>query len=452
MIDLDKEVQRISQLPDEERLLALKRIIPRKTVQAVLRKVGRRQRHCRRLPGWFMVWFVIGLGFYGRDSYCQVFRWLQAHNRVPQRSTLCEARQSLGVAAFRLLWNEVVRLLADVSTPGAFYRDMRLMALDGFVVDLPDRPDLARIFGRPQSGRAAGAFPQARVLALCETGTHVIWRHLVKPIRCGEVTMASTLLRCLEKNMLLMWDRGFLSYATVAQVVGRQAFLLARIKKNLIFTPLRRFCDGSFLAKVYPSCRHRAQDQDGIPVRIIEYTFKDRNRPGAGEKHRLLTTLLHPSVDPAKRLIELYHQRWELELAIDELKTHQRERPVLRSETPAGVIQEIHGLLLAHYVVRVLMFEAAEPEGIDPRRLSFTGTLKILRCRLPQCPKSAKGLAKWYKDLLAEIATEKLPERRDRINPRVIKRKMSRWPKKRPKHGDYPQPKQKFRQTIVMLN
>src|SRR6266567_8411061 len=238
MIELNKEVQRISQLPDEERLLALKRIIPRKTVQAVLRRVGRRQRYCRRLPGWFMVWFVIGLGFYGRDSYCQVFRWLQAHNRVPQRSTLCEARHSLGVAAFRLLWNDLVRLLADVSTPGAFYRDMRLMALDGFVVDLPDRPDLARIFGRPQSGRAAGAFPQARVLALCETGTHVIWRLLIKPIRCGEVTMASTLLRCLEKNMLLMWDRGFLSYATVAQVVERQAFLLARIKKNLIFTPL----------------------------------------------------------------------------------------------------------------------------------------------------------------------------------------------------------------------
>ncbi len=452
MIDLEKEVQRIAQLPGDERLRALKRIIPQKTVQGILRRVGRRQRHCRRLPGWFLVWFVVGMGFYCRDSYCQVYRWLQAHNRVPRRSTLCEARHSLGVPAFLLLYNEVVRLLAEESTPGAFYRDMRLMALDGFVVDLPDRPDLARIFGRPKSGRAPGAFPQARVLALCETGTHVIWRHLIKPIRCGEVTMAATLLRHLQKDMLLMWDRGFLSYANVAQVVQQEAFLLARIKKNLIFQPLRTFYDGSYLAKVYPSCRHRAKDQDGIPVRIIEYTFKDRNRPGAGEKHRLLTTLLHPSLDPAKRLIELYHERWELELAIDELKTHQRERPVLRSETPAGVIQEIYGLLLAHYVVRVLMFEAAQPEAIDPRRLSFTGTLKILRCRLPQCPKSPKGLAKWYKNLLEEIAQEKLPERRDRVNPRVIKRKMSQWAKKRPEHRNYPQPTKKFRQTIVMLN
>jgi len=452
MIILDKEVQRIMQLPDRERLLALKRIIPRKTVQAVLRKTGRRQRFCRRLPGWFMVWFVIALGLYCRDSYCQVYRWLQAHNRVPRRSSSCEARHSLGVPAFYLLWNEVVRLLADASTPGAFYRDMRLMALDGFVVDVPDRRDLVRVFGRPQSGRSAGAFPQARVLALCETGTHVIWKHLIKPIRCGEVTMAPTLLRHLQKNMLLLWDRNFLSYANVALVQQRQAHLLARIKKHVVSQPIRRFADGSYLAKLYRASWYRDRDRDGILVRVMEYTFTDRHRPGAGETHRLLTTLLHPSLDPAKKLIELYHQRWELELAIDELKTHQRERPVLRSETPAGVVQEIFGLLLAHYVVRVLMFEAAEPEGIDPRRLSFTATLKILRCRLPQCPKSATRLKKWYENLLEEIAAEKLPERRDRINPRVIKRKMSGWAKKRPKHCDYPQPTKTFRQSIVMLN
>lgn len=452
MIDLDKDVQQIARLPDDERLRALKRIIRHKTVQAVLRKTRRRQRYCKRLPGWFMVWFVIGLGLYCRDSHCQVYRWLQAHNRVPRRSTLCAARHSLGVPAFVLLYNEVVRLLADAATLGSFYRDMRLMALDGFTLDLPDRPDLERVFGRPQSGRAAGAFPQARVLALCETGTHVIWKHLIKPIRCGEITMAPTLLRHLEKNMLLLWDRGFLSYANVAQVMERGAHLLARVKKHMVFRPIRRYADGSFLAKLYRASWYRDRDQGGILVRIIEYTFTDPNRPGAGEKHRLLTTLLQPSLDRAKTLAELYHQRWELELTIDELKTHQRERPVLRSETPAGIVQEIYGLLLAHYVVRVLMFEAAQPEGIDPRRLSFTGTLKILRCRLPQCPRTAEPLARWYKMLLQEIATEKLPARRNRINPRVIKRKMCHWPKKRPKHRDYPQPTRSFRQSVVILD
>lgn len=452
MIALEKEVHEVLQLPTDERLRGLKRIIPKKTVQAVLRETNRRQGFCKRLPGWFMVWFVVGLGLFSGDCYCQVFRWLQRRLASPARSTLCEARHSLGVAPLRRLWNRVVRLLATPSTPGVFYRDMRMMALDGFVLDLPDRLHLARIFGRPQSGRAAGAFPQARVLALCEVGTHVLWQHLVKPIGCGEVTMAPTLLRHLQPDMLLMWDRNFLSYDLVAQVHQQGAHLLARIKKNLIFKPLRHYRDGSFLAKVYPSARHRDRDQQGILVRIVEYTFSDPNRPGSGEKHRLLTTLLQPSKDPAKKLIELYHQRWELELTIDEVKTHQRERPVLRSETPAGVIQEIYGLLLAHYVVRALMVEAAKTENLDPRRLSFTGTLKILRCRLPECPRSASALEQWFTNLVQEIAREQLPARRDRINPRVIKRKMSRWAKKRPQHYNYPQPTKKFRQTIVMLN
>ena len=139
-------------------------------------------------------------------------------------------------------------------------------------------------------------------------------------------------------------------------------------------------------------------------------------------------------------------------MAIDELKTHQRERLVLRSETPAGVVQEIDGLLLAHYVVRVLMSEAARRNNVPPRRLSFTGALKVLRCRLPECPKSRKGLQRWYEDLLAEIGEDVLPERRNRINPRVIKRKMSNWRKKRPEHRRYPQPTKKFRQSVVILS
>ena len=221
----------------------------------------------------------------------------------------------------------------------------------------------------------------------------------------------------------------------------------------MILKPILKLSDGSYLAKMYPSPRHRDQDRDGIRVRILKYTFNDPGRPGSGVEHRLLTTLLHPSQDGAKTLIELYHQRWELELAIDELKTHQREgRTVLRSETPAGVVQEIEGLLLSHYVVRTVMFEAALIEEIDPRRLSFTATLKILRCRLPQCPCSPQSVQKWYEELLAEVAREKLPPRRDRVNPRVIKRKMSKWAKKRAVHYNYSQPTKNFRQSINMLD
>jgi len=444
----------LAQWPTAERLRALQRILPRARIQAVLRRTGHARRRYLRLPAWFMVWFVIALGLFCRDSYRQVFKWLQPFRRkgTPGRSTFCEARQRLGVAPLLQLAQQVVELQATPQTPGAFYQGLRLMALDSFVVDVPDSPANARAFGRPGSGRSPAAFPQARVLALCEVGTHVLWRTLTKPYRRGEVTMAAYLLRFLQEGMLLLWDRNFLSYDLVQQGRRRGAHLLARVKNHLVFRPLRRLGDGSYLAKLYPSPRHRDRDEGGVVVRIIEYTLNDPGRPGSGEKHRLLTTLLGAARHPAKRLIVLYHERWEEELTIDEIKTHQRERPVLRSETPAGVVQEIQGLLLAHYVVRVLMSEAARQNQLPPRRLSFTGALKVLRCRLPECPKSRAGLRRWYDDLLAEIAEEVLPERRDRVNPRVIKRKMSNWRKKRPEHRHYPQPTRKFRQSVVMLN
>jgi hypothetical protein len=452
MIDIGKEADAFASWPTRERLRALKRIIPRARVEEVLARTGRDRSHCARLPGWFMIWFVIGLGLFCRDCYRQVFKWLQPFRKggTPGRTTLCEARKRLGIAPLRLLAEQVIQLRGTPEIPGAFYRGMRTMALDGFVVDVPDTPANARAFGRPGSSRAPAAFPQARVLALCETGSHVLWRSLIKPVSCGEVTMAHYLLRYLREDMLLLWDRNFLSYQTVFEVRQRRAHLLARIKKNLIFEPIRVLDDGSYLAKMYRNSSNRRKDRDGILVRIIEYTFEDPGRPGSGEPHRLLTTLLDDKLDPAKALIVLYHERWEQELTIDELKTHQRERPVLRSQTPGGVVQELYGLLLGHYVIRVLIQEAAATRGIDPRRLSFTATLKILRCRLPECPKSERGLHRWYHDLIAEVAEEVLEGRRNRINPRVIKRKMSNWKKKRPAHRNYPQPTKEFGAAIVM--
>jgi hypothetical protein len=439
------DIARLAQQPTAERVRALQRIIPRTDIQAVLRQTGQAQRHCPRLPPWFMVWFVIALGLFCRDCYRQVFRWLQRFRKggTPGRSTLCEARKALGVAPLRLLAQRVVQLRATPQTAGAFYRGLRLMALDSFVVDVPDTPANAR--------PTPGAFPQVRILALCEAATHLMWRALLKPHHRGEVSMAHYLLRSLQQGMLLLWDRNFLSYRTVRAVRDGGAHLLARIKSHLVFVPKRRLCDGSYLAKLYPSPAHRRRDEGGLVVRVIEYTFDDPGRPGAGQKHRLLTTLLDARRHPAKTLVVLYHERWEEELAIDEVKTHQAERPVLRSETPAGVVQEIYGLLLGHYVVRRLMCEAAERAEVPPRRLSFVAALKILRCRLPECPAEVWRLRRWYEELLAEVAEEVLPERRDRVNPRVVKRKRSKWHKKRPEHKRYPQPTKKFRQGIVML-
>ncbi len=454
MLDIDREVGQCASWPTQERIAALKRILPRAKVQEVLAACNASNRFCKRLPKWFMVWFVVGIGLFCRDSYRQVFRWLQPfeRGRTPGRSTLCEARKRLGVAVMRRLAESAIRLLGEPETPGAFYQGMRLMAVDGFVVDVADMPKNVSVFGRPGSSRSKSAFPQARVLSLCEVGTHVLWRSLIKPCHRGENPMASYLLQFLQKDMLLLWDRNFLSYQLVKQVVGRRAHLLARIKKNLVFKPFQRLSDGSYLAKLYPSATARRHDRDGIVVRIIDYTFNDPNRPGSGEKHRLLTTLLDQHAHPAETLIVLYHERWEEEMAIDELKTHQRERPVLRSQTPAGVLQEIYGLLLGHYIVRTLMHQAAKQHGIDSDRLSFTNTLKILRCRLPECPKSKRGFQVWYRNLIDEIAEEINEPRRNRINPRVIKKKMSSWKKKQPEHRHCPQPSMGFRESIVMLN
>lgn len=456
MINLFQEINPLVPLPTSERLKALERIIPRAQVNDVVAETGHDKAFCSRLPAWFMVWFVIGLGLFCKDCYRQIFRWFQTFRKgcIPGRSTLCEARKRLGNKPFRVLLKRVVCLLGKPETPGAFYRGMRLMSADGFVLDIADTPANEKAFGRPKNGRAPGAFPQVRVLALCETGSHVIWRFLIKAISRSEISMMPYLIQFLESNMLLLWDRGFLSYNLVHQALGRNANLLIRIKSNRTFIPIEILADGSFLAKLYRNDTDRRHDRNGIMVRIIEYTFDDPTCPGAGEKHRLLTTLLDPELDPVKTLICLYHERWEEESTFDEIKTHQRERPVLRSKTPAGVIQEIHGLLLGHYVIRVLIQEAAKTLQTDPDRLSFTATLKILRCRLPEVPvnQSQKDLECWYHKLVQEISEEVIPPRRNRINPRVIKVKMSKWPKKRPEHRTFPQPSKPFAQGIVMLH
>jgi hypothetical protein len=436
------------------RLNALKRIIPRAKVKQILRKTRRDRAYCARLPALFMVFFVLALGLFCNDSYRQVFRWLRRWKKdsVPGRSTLCEARRRLGVAPLVMLAREIIQLLATAATPGAFYRGFRLMALDGFVADIPDMPRNDKVFGRPRGGRADGAFPQVRVVALCEAGTHVMWRWLIKPIHVAEQVMADGLLRFLEPGMLLLWDRGFLGYHRVKAVMTRGVPLLAHVKSNLTMEPIRYFKDRSYLAKIHRNATDRRNDRDGILVRIIEYRLNDPKRPHYSETHRLLTTLLDPQVDPAQTLAELYHARWEVELVIDEIKTHQMARPVLRSQTPAGVVQELHALLLDHDVVRVLMFEAAKKAQMPPLRMSFVGTLKILRCRIPECPRFRRAQARWWRNLLGEIAEEILPPRRNRINPRVIKRKMSKWKKKRAKDRPYPQPTLAFAETIEMIH
>jgi hypothetical protein len=454
MVRIGKEAAQLRSWSLRQRLGALKRIIPRQQVTAALRRAGCGQTPCRRTSDEFMVWFVVALGLFCCDCYRQIYRWLVPWKPgdVPGRSTLCEARHRLGVAPLVRLAAAVVHLLARPATPGAFYQGLRLMAVDGFVVDLPDTPENDRVFRRRRSQHGVSGFPQARVLGLMEVGTHVFWRWLIKDCHSAEAGLVRPLLKHLQGGMLLLWDRGFVGFELVEAVQKGAAQLLAHWKLNRILRPRRRLADGSYLARLYRHDSDRRADRHGIDVRVIEYRLADPARDPKGEVHRLVTTLLDERQHPASTLVELYHVRWEEELAIDEFKTHEMERPVLRSQTPAGVVQELYGLMLAHYLLRCLMFEAAKRVATSPVRMSFTGTLKILRCRLPECPQSPQGRQQWWRHLLAEVAEENLPPRRDRINPRVIKKQQSAWPTKRPHHRRYPQPTQPFRDSIVMLH
>lgn len=441
-------------------MAGLEKVIPVESIRQALEATGRVNRKACMLTHEVMCWIVLAMGLLTDLPIRQVFkhaRRLRHGEESPRRSTLCMARRRLGVAPLRHLFATLVRPLAEPATPGAFYKAWRLMGVDGTTFDIPDSPANTAAFGRHTGGRGDGAFPQIRKLSLVELGTHVEVALTIKHCHGEERAMLAPLLRHLDPSMLLLLDRGFFGYEVWRKLNATGVKLLMRVTAQLILRPIRVLADGSYLAKVYPSPSARAKDQDGIVVRVIRYTLDDPQRVGHGEAHVLLTNLLDESQCPASELIVLYHERWEEELTFDEQKTHQDpKRPTkptnLRSETPSGVIQEVYALALGHYTIRALMFAAAESVGLDPDRLSFTGCFQILKCRLPECNGAMpRALEDWYRAVLWEMQAERTDPRRNRINPRVIKRKMSKWKRKRAHHRRLPPLAKTFQETVVML-
>jgi hypothetical protein len=430
----------------------LGQLITESRLAAILAQTGRASGRIRRLPAESVIWLVIAMALFAADSIPKVWRRLHPgrDESEPDDSAFTQARKRLGVAPLRHLFLQVARPMATHQTRGAFYGGWRLMGIDGTTLDLPDTPANARTFGRPRGPRADAAFPQVRLLALCELGTHAVCGLAIKPIRHGETSMLGPLLEDLGPGMLLVWDRGFFGFELIDSVCARGAHLLARAKGNTVLVPLRHLADASYLARIYPTQADRRRDTRGRDVRVIEYTHDDPNRPGVGQRHRLITDLLNPEDLPALEAPLAYHERWEQELAFDEIKTHLSGRAVaIRSKTPAGVVQEIYGLMLAHYVVRRVMHDAAVVAMYDPDRLSFMDSLRVLRCRLPESP--GLEVETWYRQLLKEVRRQVLRPRRDRWYARVIKRKMSNWKKKRPEHQRPPQPTKPFREAVVLL-
>lgn len=327
------------------------------------------------------------------------------------------------------------------------------MAVDGTVEDVPDTPANSAAFGRQKGSRGDSAFPQLRNVYLVESGTHVICDAIVRGYQFGERSGALRLLRSVNTGMLLMWDRGFHSFRMVQACLERGHFL-GRVPAQAILEPQESLSDGSSIAELYETQYDRKMRRNGIRVRVVEYTIDDPAREGYGEKHRLITSLMDPEMAPAHVLAAEYHQRWEIELSIDEMDTHQRvhnKRP-LRSEKPTGVIQEMYGMILAHYIVRFFMHEAAQQEQLAPDRLSFTNSLRIIRRKIDKFQIAKPG--HWntmYRHLLKEIAREQLPPRDNRSNPRVVKRKMSKFALKREGHIRVRHPRKPFAESVVLL-
>ena len=372
---------------------AIGTVIPPDAIAQTVGNTDSLEERKRKLPSQLVVCLVIAMSLWSSDSMTTVLKnlvnglsrqWtkLGKYWRVPNSASITIARQRVGCRVMSQLFARTVRPLATPETPEAFLGGLRVMAVDGTVLDVPDSPANARVFGYPGSRPGTqAAFPKVRLVMLVEAGTHLIVDALMCPYRIGERVRAKKLLRSVTPGMLLMWDRGLHSYAMVNATLAQGSHYLGRIPANVKFEVEKVLDDGSYLSLIYPDGKSKKKGGKELYVRVIEYTIDTE----AGQQtYRLITSLFDLALFPALLLAKEYHQRWEVENTIDELKTHLNGRKTLiRSLKPRLVVQEIYGWLIGHYAVRCLMFTAAQQAGISPLRLGFTGTLKVIRRAIP---------------------------------------------------------------------
>ncbi len=382
-----------TRLTDYVSLGVLAKTFPRVHVDAVLSATKRTSCRERDLPAHVVVYYVIALALYMQASYREVLRclleglqWLRAPavpGKITGKSGISQARTRVGWQPLCQLYEEVVQPIAGPQTKGAWYRDWRVVTLDGTHLDVADTAENAAAFGRPTASRGASAFPQIHLVALVENGTHVLFGTQLGQCSQAETELAKVPLGLLKPGMLCLADRLFFGAALWQHAQATGADLLWRIKAGRKLRCDRVFDDGSYLSAVYRSDYDRLHERNPIPVRVIDYRLE--GVANADSIYRLVTTILDPERAPAAELAATYHERWEIETAFDELKTHLRgARVVLRSKTPDLVRQECYGLLLAHFAIRGLMHEAAMSVEVDPDKLSFLHAVRVVRRHLPR--------------------------------------------------------------------
>jgi hypothetical protein len=370
----------------------LTRVFPAHVVDEVIASCGRTEQRHRSLPARVMAYFAIGMGLHSEGSYEDVLSlltdglsWSSGWSEswaLPSKSAIFQARARLGPEPVEALFRRVAMPVATAQTPGAWLAGRRLVALDGTTLDVADSVENGAWFGRPGVNKGEqSAFPQARLVALAECATHAIFDAEVGAYTTSEIDLAKVLVERLAPGMLLIADRGFCGYPLWRKAAATGADLLWRARSNMAPRHVTDLADGSWLAELRPG-GNAARTAEPAPIRVIEFTIDDGR--GETEPYRLFTTILDPSEASAAELAAAYVHRWEIELAFDELKTHQRgARTVLRSKSPDLVHQEIWGYLCCHYAIRTLMWEAADHAHLDPRRVSFVAALRIARRSLP---------------------------------------------------------------------
>lgn len=378
-------------------LKAIKIAIPATAIEEAIANTEADEERKRSLPAQLVVSLVIAMSLWSKDSMRDVLKnlvdglseaWVKLGKywHIPCKSAITQARQRLGPRVMSQLFYRLVRPMATTETLGAFLNGLRIVVIDGTCFDVPDSDENARVFGRPSSRPGTqAAFPKVRLVILVEAGTHLIFDALMCPYRIGERVRALKLLRSVTSGMLLMWDRGLHSYVMVQATVSKGCDYLGRIPANVKFFAENPLEDGSYLSWIYPSGKLRKKGCQPLLVRVIEYTIEHPENPEEQIRYRLITSLLDIEKFPAELLAREYHQRWEVENTIDELKIHLLGRKThVRSQKPREVVQEVYGWLLGHWSVRVLMFQAATSAGVPPLRLSFTGTLRVIRRAIPK--------------------------------------------------------------------
>ena len=380
-----------SRITDYLSLGVITKTFPLERVRSVLAATGKTSVRERDLPAQVVVCYAIALALYMQSSYREVLRclleglqWLADPAftvRVTGNSGISQARTRLGWEPMRQLHDEVVKPIAVPSTRGAWYGRWRLVSLDGSTMDVADEKTYDEAFGRPGSSRGSSAFPKLRFVSLVENGTHVLFGTRMSPYATGENTLAKEVVGALDSGMLCLADRGFFGYEMWQRALATQAQLLWRIKANAALPCEKRLADGSYLSRIYPSDKDKRLQTNATVLRAIEYRLE--GVADAEPIYRLVTTVLDPLQGPAEELAALYQDRWEIETALDELKTHLRgANIVLRSKTPDLVRQEFYGLLMAHYAVRALMHKAALKADLHPDALSFIHAVRVVRRKL----------------------------------------------------------------------